>query len=260
MKPNYFYGPEDIYRWAEYGPKNMNFWSIPERDEDPNVSPMQNNNVTSGETEVIFRGLEEKLVQQINQAEVVVGCVAWLTSPAILDALRGKDCQIIVQKEDFLRPDIGSNSNWKSDLRRRYKALEKMERFWLPGAVGKVSVCGDCLIDPIRCVGNYNRDKTPAFPRMHNKFMLFGSYKDTKYDDPECDDPEIWLGKFAPTSVWTGSFNFTKNAAMSLENALIIKDQKIVDAYAQEYGFIAAISEPLDWETDWAAPEFRIGT
>lgn len=61
-----------------------------------------------------------------------------------------------------------------------------------------------------------------------------------------------------PSAVWTGSFNFTQNSELSLENALYITDPEIVAAYFEEYGQIAAISEPLDWESKWIAPEWLI--
>jgi len=63
-----------------------------------------------------------------------------------------------------------------------------------------------------------------------------------------------------PYAVWTGSFNFTKNAGFSLENAVIMRNPKIVNAYLLEWANVEAISEPLDWENDWVAPEWRIGT
>lgn len=34
----------------------------------------------------------------------------------------------------------------------------------------------------------------------------------------------------------------------------------ILEAYYKEFQQIYALSEPLDWETEWAAPELRIGT
>jgi hypothetical protein len=51
----------------------------------------------------------------------IFGCVAWLTLIPILKALSKCDnVQIIVQKEDFLRPDLDQNKNnkWKEDLRK----------------------------------------------------------------------------------------------------------------------------------------------
>ena len=67
-------------------------------------------------------------------------------------------------------------------------------------------------------------------------------------------------GKYVPYAVWTGSFNLTETAEKSLENALLIKNPKIVEAYYKEYGQICAMSEPLNWESNWIEPQWRIGT
>ena len=55
---------------------------------------------------------------------------------------------------------------------------------------------------------------------------------------------------FVPKVVWTGSFNFTINAGRSL----------VAAAYAHEWSQVAALSEPLDWASEWMAPEYRLGT
>lgn len=47
---------------------------------------------------------------------------------------------------------------------------------------------------------------------------------------------------------------------MSLENALYITEPAIVEAYFNEYQQIAALSEPLNWGSDWCAPEWRLGS
>jgi phosphatidylserine/phosphatidylglycerophosphate/cardiolipin synthase-like enzyme len=85
---------------------------------------------------------------------------------------------------------------------------------------------------------------------MHNKFLV------------GCDYLEACSGSFlvVPKQVWTGSYNFSYNARASFENALIISDTEIAMAYAQEWAQIYALSEPLDWQKDWVAPEYRIGT
>lgn len=66
--------------------------------------------------------------------------------------------------------------------------------------------------------------------------------------------------KISPYAVWTGSFNITKNAGMSFENALYITDMAIVNAYYQEFSQITALSESLNWFKDWVEPQWRIGT
>ncbi|WP_202972284.1 phospholipase D-like domain-containing protein [Vibrio parahaemolyticus] len=94
----------------------------------------------------------------------------------------------------------------------------------------------------------------PAFPSMHNKFLIFANVQEIQNSFGHTHN------KVTPYGVWIGSFNLTKNASMSLENALYITEPDIVDAYFKEYGQIAAMSEKLDWTTDWAAPQWRIGT
>lgn len=207
------------------------------------------NSVDTDDVNVYFRNIRAALIAQIDRAEVVVGCVAWLTDKDILAALNKKKLvSIVVQKEDFLRPDLEASGNrWKAELRKMYDSMPKHAvRYQFNNILGSISTQGDPSLDPIRCVGNRNDAKAPSSPRMHNKFAVFASL----------DKDE----RVVPYAVWTGSFNFSKNAGMSLENAVLIKDMTIVDAYYQEFGQICAMSEPLDWTSDWIAPEWRIGS
>ena len=207
------------------------------------------------DTQVYFRNIEGHLLRHIEEANVVLGCVAWLTSEPILEALATKDyISIIVQKEDFLRPDMdsGNRNSWKNWLQGKYMSLKSgLDRFMFDNLLEHVSYCADPSIEAIRCVGNYNRDKKPAYPRMHNKFLIFAKIVEV--------DKDSW-SKVIPYAVWTGSFNLTKNASYSFENAIYTTDSEIVRAYYNEYGQIASMSEPLDWESDWIEPEWRIGS
>ncbi|HYV90917.1 MAG TPA: hypothetical protein VE978_04005 [Chitinophagales bacterium] len=206
--------------------------------------------------EVIFKNLESRLIEVIEQFEdgAIFGCIAWLTSKPILKALSKCDIvQIVVQKEDFLRPDfnIKNINTWKRDLRLLYSQLKcNMERYQFREPIGHLSVCGDPIVQAIRCVGNHNFEKQSAFPRSHHKFLVF-----CKMDEK---------GNYFPVTVWTGSFNLTFNATQSFENAIILSDQsgenQIINAYLQEHHQIFALSEQLNWESEWSAPEFRIGT
>ena len=208
-----------------------------------------------GCTRAYFRDLEKTLIGHILEADFVMGCVAWLTSEPILDALSKPKwgCQIIVQKEDFLRPDIDARGSWAHRLRKLYDQLDcAYDRSSLPSPINELSVACDWSIDPVRCVGNHNASRQAAFPRAHHKFVVFCRAEEVE-DGYQRTYP-------APYAVWTGSFNFTKNAGRSFENALYITDPLIVDAYAHEYAQIAALSEALDWTSTWAAPEWRIGT
>jgi len=206
---------------------------------------------------VYFRDIETKLIEHITRANAVFGAVAWLTSPEILDALSlPEQVQIIVQKEDFLRPDQDDQSGdeWKKLLHSKYSKL----KFTIPRGdfdhwiLGATTMDNIYPLDPVRCAGCHNIAKKSAFPRMHNKFLVFANIE--QGDDGGCPFYII-----EPYAVWTGSFNFSKNATNSLENALYITNNNIVEAYFKEYTQIAAISEKLDWTSSWISPEWYIG-
>src|SRR5205085_648503 len=105
--------------------------------------------------------------------------------------------------------------------------------------------------DAVRCVGAHNSAKSAAFPRMHNKFLVFCKAAITDEEDTY----EI----YRPYAVWTGSFNLTYNASNSLENSILIRDERISTAFLDEFGLIFGLSERLDWSQAWSAPEYRIG-
>jgi len=207
---------------------------------------------------IIFRGHKELLLQKISQYNYIVGCIAWLTDFEIIKAFsKVEHISIIVQKEDFLRSDLNAGNSWKNDLRKAYNGLSVF--FRLDGYGGLLSELSYMLDTgnnaAIRCIGNYNRDKKPAFPRMHNKFLVFSNYIEGKQIGDNFIEPIINYQE-----VWTGSYNLTKNAENSLENVVLIKNNKIAEAYYNEFCQIFALSEPLDWETDWSEPEFKIGS
>jgi hypothetical protein len=218
----------------------------------PDVSLQNTDHSTRGnaDTEVLFRNLTEKLIEQINAADAVFGCVAWLTSIPVLEALATKKAVgIIVQKEDFLRPDSG---DWRQ--KRQREAYAKLPRFirYSLSQTGHYDYAGSPESDAVRCVGAHNTAKSAAFPRMHNKFLVF------------CRaimvDAEPTYDTYKPYAVWTGSFNLTYNASNSLENAILIRDEKISTAFLDEFGLIFGLSERLDWSQSWSAPQYRIGS
>lgn len=223
---------------------------------DCSPEPLTDNSATSpdGSVRVHFRDLEEALIANIRKARVVIGCVAWLTSRPILNALAlvPGGVSIVVQKEDFLRPDLDATGNTSRPLSVLYNKLpETSGRYSFPGLVSSLSYCTDSTIAPVRCVGNHNREKSSSFPRMHNKFVLFCNVKEAEGDG---------FSEITPYAVWTGSFNFSKNATFSFENAVVLTDEAIVQSYYREWGQILALSEPLNWEDPWCAPEWRIGS
>lgn len=219
-------------------------------------------NPTFNSIELITRDLEKRLIEIIDEYKdyTIFGCVAWLTSIPILEALQKvKNVQIIIQKEDFLRPDIyqsNGNNKWKYELKKQYNLLNNnLHRYELKKPINILSWASSVELDPVRCVGNYNSNKSSAFPRSHHKFIVI--CETNGYNDE---------GKllYHPIAAWTGSFNFTKNASYSFENAIFMVDKSgenpILNGLLGEHHQIFGLSEPLNWEYEWSFPEFRIGT
>jgi len=122
---------------------------------------------------VFFNDLESELISLINDADEVYGCVAWLTNKNIISAISKKHrASIIVQKEDFLRPDFDGYSNEK--LRQLYGLIKGSERILFQNDIlSSMEVADSRGFDGVRCVGNCNSEKSPCHPRMHNKFIVF---------------------------------------------------------------------------------------
>ncbi|MDE2103950.1 MAG: hypothetical protein KGL39_42330 [Patescibacteria group bacterium] len=197
--------------------------------------------VQRGSVSVFFSDIEQELVAEIGRWPVVFGCMAWLTNRSVLRALAAREVvSIVVQKEDFLRPDWrGPNSE---ELRELYRRLPSS---WDVRMEGGYSICSGYENGAVRCMGICEaRDKTP--PRMHHKFFVFCEHgRDRAY---------------VPQAVWTGSFNATQNATRSIENAVLIGDAKIAEEYYREFIALLGLSEPLDWTSPYVDPEWRVGT
>lgn len=204
--------------------------------------------VPSGHMKVHFGDLTDPLNSFIGASTAAVGCVAWLTDVRILTALSKIQSALVVQKEDFLRPDINSDNDWKAKLRQNYGRLHnEFERHMFPAPLSDMNQLGDPTLDPVRCVGNHNSKKNAAMPRMHHKFLVRVSR--LKRSEP-----------LRATAVWTGSFNFSANAGRSFENAVEIHDPVVAEAYLAEFSRVASLSEPLNWQYDWVTPQYRLGT
>jgi hypothetical protein len=194
--------------------------------------------------EVYFKNIENIICEKIKKHKYIVGCVAWLTNKKILTELskNDKEVLIIVQDEDFLRPDTyfdGNKERFKKTILTYYNKIKGHDKCISLGDLGisthRFPDCG------IRRCGFINKNKLPAFPRMHNKFIVLGN-------DNEHGNPDF-------TEVITGSFNYTENSTNSLENIICVKDNKIVQSYYAQFGEIALISVELDWEGDWNPDE-----
>ena len=173
----------------------------------------------------VFRNIETELIQAIKSHDCIVGCVAWLTSVPILQALQGKSVCFIVQQEDWLRPD---SDEWSTAKQRGlYSELEGIDFM-----VANVSYCMGGSISPIRLSGK-PKSASRNNPRMHHKFALFGRTK-TLRQEAYVNTSSAWSSEHWDL-MWTGSYNFTANATRSLENGIFISDQSVIDCYFTEW-------------------------
>lgn len=224
-------------------------------------------NVTFDKAEAYFKNVEKSLIQKIedNSKGFIFGSIAWLTSEKIINALAKCDnVQILIQKEDFLRPDYGDNFKEK-ERRKKYRILYSKlkflhDKFDCQPPICSLSTGGDPTVEPVRCLGNFNSDQKKAMPRAHNKFLIFCKQISESTDQTRQESESI----YKPIAIWTGSFNFTYNADKSFENAIYLEDKSgdnpLIKSYLKEHHQIFALSEPLDWEHNWTEPEYRIGT
>lgn len=205
-----------------------------------------------GDISVVFANHERHAVEFIHSYPIVAGCVAWLTNEAVLEALASREqVGMIVQKEDFLRPDFKPGPGWETRLRARYAALPG--RPALSWGV-PLSYCGPGSAEdhPVRCMGLTDPDaRRKALPRMHHKFLI-GCEPTATEDD--------YYAAPSPVAVWTGSVNLTYNATLSRENAVVIRRPQVAAQYMLEFQELLGLSEPLDWQSQWVEPEFRYGS
>lgn len=125
--------------------------------------------------EVFFKNIENNIINKIKKYKNVIGCVAWLTNENILKELAKKDnVIIIIQEEDFLRPDNnfdGNKLNWKNKLYKLYKNIEINKKNNINLGSFGINYNGHVGSGIMR-LGMVNIDKMSAFPRMHNKFII----------------------------------------------------------------------------------------
>jgi len=198
---------------------------------------------------VVFFPLERELLTWLEGFDAVVGCVAWLTNTRLLSSLNKKSyCQVIMQKEDWLRPD-GTTSHPGVNLNTRecYRRRAGFDRSELQDLAG-LSYLSDPMLERYRVFGiNGARTQNPV---MHHKFLV------------GCDATERnEAGQlvFKPKSVWAGSFNMTGRSVRNLDSAIIMGSEP-ASVYYKEWRDAVMFSEPLDFNANYVCPEWRLGT
>ena len=199
------------------------------------------------EVEAHYRNLEDVLVNEIYKHDIILGCVAWASSPKVVEALASKTtCLIVDRKIPRLSKEMRElyqllSMNDKSPIYRMLRNGHGWEEYFAYSNGGKPL--------PYTMYGDWNFESGMwfvdggRFRYMHHKFLLMLKEVD------ECTCGKVL---YKPT-VWTGSYNFTKNAKTGLENAVIIRNNGIAASYLGEWLEIfhnhACQLNVTDWDT-----------
>lgn len=185
-----------------------------------------------------FGDLKPALMRFIAESEAIVGCVAWVSASDVIEVLSHRPVALIVNKEAFLKPGGRvSAARQRENLTRLNGGLRRRD---FPEPLRRMYQSRDDILDPVRCVGHTGA-RVANSPLMHHKFAV-----------------RLTNGK--PTAVWMGSFNWTANASSSIENAIEIHDEEVAADYLAEFSRVASLSEPLDYLSASAKPQWHIGT
>ena len=152
-------------------------------------TPQEDYSVRGESAELVLRNHAQRCIEMIRKSDTVFGCIAWITHPEILDALAeplewSKDerrVQIIVNKEDFLRPDYTdkvsrNETSFYNELKSKYYRLKGGVHTYLEVCRRFVETetgwnAGGIECQALRCVGLSLKQRWS--PKMHHKFAVF---------------------------------------------------------------------------------------
>ena len=157
----------------------------------------------------------------------IVGCIAWLSDPEILEALSYYCVQVffLVNDEDFNCWGNGKTHLLYDKLPWCYKSVSELfghlNDVYLPLTV-KSSFA------PVRCI----KKNGAGNHLMHNKYVVILSQKK--------EDKALTC-----VSTWLGSVNFTKNSSNNLESATYIEDERVAKSVFDDFSNLFILSSPL---------------
>ena len=189
---------------------------------------------------------------------VVIGCVPWLNSAEVVDALLAMaGCCVVVDK-----------SAWGAQLERlstdgagvQQRLLPSLQ-YWGPHQDGQAPVIDpgsardfeERLLEPLRVLGWRKRGKQELVPLLHAKLAV-------------CCAAYGWDGEFGswdehlmPLSVWMGSANWTTWSAKHLEFGAWTTDEALTKAAFEFVIDVIRASEPRDSAASLPSPQLVEG-
>lgn len=156
------------------------------------------------------------------RALAVVGEVAWVTDRALLDTLAATATAgvcLVLQAEPWLRADT-------------FAALPaRTRREWMHHP--PLSSPDNDTPAAAWIAGTINTHGAVAWPRMHRKTLIL------------CHTDAAAPTPLEPYAVWTGSYNLTDNARVSIEDAMLVHSEPIAAFAYREFTCVLAHAAPL---------------
>ncbi|KAM9959371.1 hypothetical protein ACTFIR_000446 [Dictyostelium discoideum] len=205
----------------------------------------------------LFRGITNEVINLIGNSkkgDFIFFCIAWFTNTDILNKVKlakntGVRILIVILKEPWL-----TESDWLIDSYTILNNINELERndylkifrdYGIDFCQKEEIVDWNSLQfddDVIRVCGEIQTKPNQYIPRMHNKFIVFGSFES---------------GKVEPKTVWTGSFNLTKTAGKSFENVVILSSKEAASQFLKEFCLVFFLSEPLETKNKKMTPNIK---
>lgn len=193
-------------------------------------------NVGSGtdDVQIRFNNLESFVVSHIQQSTAVIGCMNWLTSKKIINALANLSggVSIIIDKCSIHESTPEYKTAFHSLKPLKFKIMNLDEQYVFGSHYELESMSPNTVnSDAVRVFGTtHKRYNTRVL--MHHKFMIFCSLSDD--------------GVITPTSVITGSYNFTENGGYCRENLIHLTGDQYTSGYFGEWRGCFLLSENID--------------
>ena len=183
---------------------------------------------------------------------VAVGCVPWLTSKPVAEALMRFRSLILIDKASSQYSAVAQlhgadRGLWSQILGTDYYA--PVDSAGAPRLVGPYDELGDSY-EPVRVIGWQRSERGRAKPLLHAKLLVIGTTM--YYDDPDDGSGPFWA-RVRPERVWAGSANWTEASSAHIEFGTWIDDHELCD---EALGFLVGLlkfSEPFSAGT--AGPE-----
>lgn len=171
-----------------------------------------------------------RMIETYGNNSILVGCVAWLSNPRIIEAMKThcREVLLLVNDENYATWGNGKNAELYQRLPHITHSLRELFGH-LNTPLGQFDTKN---YDPVRCIRN------TGDALMHSKYIIF--FK------PMAFETEYgFIYRDIPAAVWTGSMNYTIKASRNQENAVFIESELIARFFFHDFACSFLTSAPI---------------